>query len=71
MPSEETSDVEIDSFLLAQVKAHLLIDILPGMLGLPVAKQSQKFRERVLKEWISTAIEEKLKKEEFWPVRNG
>jgi hypothetical protein len=56
----------VDRYLMSKVKAHLLTNVLPGILGLPVSKQSQKFRERVLKEWIATALEEKLEAEHFY-----
>jgi len=69
MSSDDTSTIEVDSFLLAQVKAHLLTDILPEMLGLPNYKQTQEFRERVLRVWISSALEDALRKDGFPPMR--
>jgi|SRR5271157_1239311 len=58
-----TETVKVNKKILALLKYHLMVNVLPDLVQLAGGQDQRKFRELVLEVWISDAIQEKLDRE--------
>jgi len=65
----EYETIEVNSEILAHLKAYLLTEVLPHLTDLPDYEDTQDYRETVLTIWVGEAIRQGLEREGFYSGR--